>query len=426
MAIEINFKKLDVATSKILRQFFLEQMNLGLKFWSKDDRHFLKDGTEIRFKNDLIARESKMGKEGLRYESISNKKPLGEGGYASVRKIKHTVTLGENEILPKKYGKNARRRVVKIQEHSQRNNLIHLQNEFNLTSRAEHLHIKVPTKASELEDTTSFTVMKLAPGKEAYDIINEDRNKTPLTTRQRFEISLALLQAVQEQVTSKGIIHRDLKPDNIFIDLGMPIQVNIIDYGLAMDENEIEEKTRGTTTFLAPELLDDPLSASFKADVFSAARILFLIWGGLNDTYDQELYADCSDVYDLTLTQRMENLFEGIKDLSYGGQALISSNLMEMLESQPEYRCSLEDAIELFSSLADNMDTHIVDPLTNFEFIAEKTLAIEMKKSSKPLKQSNSFFMSYDNFSENSCDESNEYSNEESEESSEKLQFECC
>ncbi len=425
MSIEINFKELDAETSKKLQQFFFQQMQLGIKFWSKNETYVLEDKTEIKFKNDLFQRERKIGKEGLRYEIISNKDPLGEGGYGTVNKIKHTLAISEKEIILKKVGTNNRRRIVKIQEHRKSNNLEDLQNEYELANRAEHLHIKKPTRTSDLENASSYTVMMLLPGKEVIDVVNEDRVQTNiLTTKQRFEISINLLRAVEKQVTSKGIIHRDLKPDNILLDLGKQIQVNIIDFGLAMDMDKISQKTRGSLLYLAPELLDDPQSASDKSDVFSIARILFLIWGGHNDTYDPDIYDNESDVYDLTTAQRIENLFTGIKDLGFGAQSQISSTLMEMLDTIPEFRCSLEDAIDVFTFLAENSEKHIIDPSTSCNF-GKNNIAVDRNNSSEFFKQRNSFFKPYDSPSENTSDD-NYISNEKiSDESAEELQFDC-
>jgi serine/threonine protein kinase len=351
MTIEINFKELDADTSKEIRHFILEQTKIGVKFWSTQETYSFENGTVFKFKNNLFLRKRKEGKDGVRYELLSNKEKLGEGGYGEVRKIKRTLAIAENEIHSKKEGKNGQRRVVKIQDHSKRNTINVLYNEYELTQRADQLHIKEPTLSDDSENASSYTVMMLAPGKELFDIINEDTSKTKiLTTKQRLDLSIALLMAVKERLTSKNIIHRDLKPDNIFVKLDEPIKVTILDYGLAMDVNKLAEKTRGSACYLAPELLEDPLNASYKGDVFSIARIICLVWGTLNDTYNPTLFEDSSDAVALSTTQRLENLFDGINNIGFGLQSLICSTLQEMLETDPEFRCSIDEAIDLFSS----------------------------------------------------------------------------
>ncbi|MBA3537702.1 MAG: protein kinase [Tatlockia sp.] len=422
MTLEINFKTIDTETSKKIHHFILEQAKTGVKIWSTQEIYSLEDGTEFKFKNNLFQRKRKNGKEGVRYELVSNKEKLGEGGYGEVRKIKRTLALDKNGIHSKKEGKNGQRRAVKKQEHSKRNSLSALQNEYELTERADQLHIKEPTLSDDSKNATSYTVMMLAPGKEIFDIINEDRLKTEvLTTKQRLDLSVALLRAVKERLTSREIIHRDLKPDNIFVKLDeLPIKITILDYGLAMDVNKLAEKTRGSPCYLAPELLEDPLNASYKADVFSIARIITLVWGASNDTYDSTLFEDSSDAFALTTTQRLENLFSGINDIGFGLQTLIVSTLQEMLETDPEYRSSIDEAIDLFSSF-EIEEQKQPDSLINPTVLAEnKVIPLEKRASSTRF----SFFKSHRDSSDDSYESSDKIAqNLISHESSNELQF---
>lgn len=52
-------------------------------------------------------------------------------------------------------------------------------------------------------------------------------------------------------VHSYGIIHRDIKPENILIDKKLAI-VKLIDFGLAIDENQVSTDYIATRWYRAP------------------------------------------------------------------------------------------------------------------------------------------------------------------------------
>ncbi|KTD20247.1 Uncharacterised protein [Legionella lansingensis] len=98
--LEINLKNVDQENVKKLLQFFDSQENLGIRVWKKDQVYTFDDGTKFTFKNDVFQRDRKDGHEGVRYEAISNKAPLGEGAFGQVKRIKGTITLDlEQEVI---------------------------------------------------------------------------------------------------------------------------------------------------------------------------------------------------------------------------------------------------------------------------------------------------------------------------------------
>lgn len=337
----VNLKHIDNNSMKQIIQFFQEQEKLGVSVWKKNTNYTLADGRSFIFKNDVFKRERKAGHNGVRYELISNKKPLGEGGFGTVIKIKGTVALEDEGIRYKKQGKDGKRRVVKIQNHTLlKNPLADLQREYLMSARATHLSIKNPTVMHSSANTeTSYTAMRLLPGRELFDFIVENK----LTTQQRLQLTQALLYALKEQVTSKGMVHRDIKPENIMVHLGPPLQVNIIDYGLTMDMNQSDGKIYCTPGYYAPEISKNPLSVNATTDVFSMARVIALLWGVSFLTYDKRY----NYLYERATPEKMlENIFSNAKGLDLELKNIIQTTLIGMLHPNPQERFTIDLAIE--------------------------------------------------------------------------------
>jgi serine/threonine-protein kinase LegK1 len=351
MTIVINLKQLDSKNAKYLFQFFEDQSKLGIKFWQKNETYTFANGRKFKFKNDLFERERKEGKIGVRYEAISNKKKIGSGAFGTVALLKGTLALNEYACRLKKEGKDGKRRVVKIQIHkAKKNTLANLQNEYELSNRAGDLAVKQPTvvKISE-RSHRSYMVMDRFAGRELWQILDEDEKGIKvLTTKQRYEISKVLLIALKERVTDKGIIHRDIKPENIFVDLNPPISATIFDYGLARDAKTPDKEKKLSPSYFAPEVLINRWWVTSNADVFSMARVLALVWRVNLATYDPEidLYESCK----FSASERLEGLFHGITDLDSEEKETIRLTLLAMLQTDPENRISLDEAINTFPS----------------------------------------------------------------------------
>ena len=346
IVLEINLKNIDQQNTKKLLQFFESQAQLNIKVWKKDGIYTFADGTKFTFKNDIFQRERKEGHDGVRYEVISNKTPLGEGGFGKVIEIKRTLALDQDkeEIRLKKQGKNGRRRAVKIQVHNDTNSSTDLQKRFEFSKRATHLAIKQPTLVdANLPSETSYTTMARLPGRELFDIINEDDNGTRLlSTDERIELTKALLRALKSQVCERGLIHRDIKPENIMVDLGSQIVANIIDYDSSTDKPDGD--IQGTPGYYAPEITSDPMSTSDKSDVYSMARVIALIWRVDFGTYDEPYNPDL-----LTPEDMLVGIFSDINDLREEEKQCIETLLLGMLKHNLTERLSIDEGVTVFS-----------------------------------------------------------------------------
>ena len=145
MTVTINLKNFE-SNAEHLRQFFEAQTKLGIKVWFKNQNYRFADGTSFQFKNNVIQRNRKEGKVGVRYELMANEESIGVGTYACAYKIKATLSLNKKSPQVKPRRKDGTGRVVLVQQHSWFNNpLSDLQNAYELAKRGKHLAIKEPT-----------------------------------------------------------------------------------------------------------------------------------------------------------------------------------------------------------------------------------------------------------------------------------------
>jgi serine/threonine protein kinase len=139
--------------------------------------------------------------------------------------------------------------------------------EYNMAALTPHLHVKEPIEFAG----GYYLPMRKMPGNDLQNVISDLRElKLTLTAEQYIRLSIALLNALQQQIHEVGLIHRDIKPDNIKVDLSNPDYpiVNILDPGLAKISTDIDQRLCGTLGYFSPESLAGHHTTR-RSDVYS-------------------------------------------------------------------------------------------------------------------------------------------------------------
>jgi serine/threonine protein kinase len=132
----------------------------------------------------------------------------------------------------------------------------------------------------------SYITLEFAENGELFDYIAEGENWSEEVVRYFFHQIIETL----EYMHKKGYSHRDIKPENILLD--EEFNIKFADFGFSTKKETIGGK-RGTIGYMAPEVLAGFEHDPKKADLFSAAVILFI----MKTKHCPFLKASCTDRY---------------------------------------------------------------------------------------------------------------------------------
>ncbi|MGL5017220.1 MAG: serine/threonine-protein kinase, partial [Luteolibacter sp.] len=142
-----------------------------------------------------------------------------------------------------------------------------------------------------------YIVMEFVPGKSIY----HSADGIAIDPSEVIRLVTGICQGLAH-AHEHGILHRDIKPSNILLDLSA--QPKIGDFGLARPfDRKIEEGEEifGTPHYTAPEVVENPHSVDFRADIFSVGVLLHeLLTGKLpaNDPRPASLISRCDTRFD--------------------------------------------------------------------------------------------------------------------------------
>ena len=152
--------------------------------------------------------------------------------------------------------------------------------EARLTARVRHPHIVEIIDAGE-ELGRIYLVMELLDGE---DLARRLQRSGAIPIVEAADILVTVCDAVATGHRC-GVTHRDLKPSNIFLSVkdGRTHPI-VLDFGIAKAEDEAEVADTagegapvvlGTPMYLAPELIEDHLTASPSSDQYALGVILY-------------------------------------------------------------------------------------------------------------------------------------------------------
>ncbi|HHL3491523.1 TPA: Dot/Icm T4SS effector kinase LegK1 [Legionella pneumophila] len=323
--------------------------NQGYKYTYKDITYC------FSFNQSLVRRPRKSDQKKHAFEIFDpNKNPLGKGGYGIVYPILGTIQFEFGNVITRP----PKNKLVKIQNHSYRDQSHSVLREYQGLLQAGHIAVKPPVFVEDKETKFSYLIMEKAEGVVLERFINPVKRldlseEIPeLNLIHRIEITFAILKAIKEQVTDKHLIHRDIKPGNIIIDFSKsPPIAKVIDFGFVLRASEQDYRRCGTRAYRAPESFNPQALYTAKADVWSTGRILSYLWG---DKYTNYYISRDKDLDYVLEKSRNELLFSEPElelYLTNEDKSKIRACLNAMLIVNPEERVSIDEAIKQFSQI---------------------------------------------------------------------------
>jgi serine/threonine protein kinase len=264
---------------------------------------------------------------------------LGEGSYSKVR---HGVDLRTSLAYAIKIIDKRQLAVEQMQGQ--------LCREIAILKLLDHDNV---VRMHEVMQTTKtiYIVLELVNGCELYELLPQIRGNEP-EARFFFQQLIMGLRYCHHN----NVAHRDLKPENILVDLKTR-RLKISDFGLANmqpapsasgGQGALMRTVCGTPNYVAPEVLKEQGYNGFRADLWSAGVILFVMITGqlpFEDKNTTNLYSKI---------ERGE--YRVPSTVSNGARDLIS----RMLVVDPNERYSLEDIMR-HPWFAENFDYGLRD-----------------------------------------------------------------
>lgn len=284
-------------------------------------------------------------KRAWRFGVMSNRANamVGAGGNGVVERLAGTLVKTGDACFDYRIHN---RRVAKHQSLSTLAQVEDIKNEAKITREHPELHAKTEFVIGMLPAMDSYMVLGEVSGEELFKIIKRDMKKQVfLPDEERFKITLNMLYAFK-RTNARKIIHRDIKPENILVDMPS-CATQFLDFGLARYADKPDERSCGTPTTSAPEMLtDEVVRADHRADIYSLGLIAIIIWGGGFRQTGKDTIKSATIGDDRYLPSLKEfNL------ISPKAKLAILRILTRMISYQPEDRPTIDESIAVFEEV---------------------------------------------------------------------------
>ncbi len=245
--------------------------------------------------------------------------------------------------------------------------LIHVQNkdgwhEFNLMQRCSHLSAR-----GLFAYIPSMISIRRPRGDILLQVLNRDRKNPSIAINDRYRMTISFLRALRNQIHQAGLCHKGLKPDTIYFD-NESGEFTFVEFDISqLNDDKSDLRSRGNVVFSPPEeftsvrtnkpVTDREYSAMVgmksmtnkKYDVYSAARVIGLIWRDLDTLFTDKYIA--SELMKKRIRSAFVpqfNLFHQLGDLTADEKFNIEKLLRDMTNPIPGERPALDECIERF------------------------------------------------------------------------------
>jgi serine/threonine protein kinase len=208
--------------------------------------------------------------------------PLGEGGMGMVFRVEHVV-LGRSYALKVLRAKVFEREALASQRFLR---------EARAAARVRHPNIVDVFDFGHLPDGRPYLVMEMLDGESLLERVS----RGPLVPPDAVTIARQIAHALAA-VHDVGVIHADVTPSNAIVLAGDPLQIKLVDFGLAAiaGESPLDEGSKfvlGTPAYISPEQLMG-LSPTDRSDQYGLGCVLFKLLAGRAPFEHEDLRTQC-------------------------------------------------------------------------------------------------------------------------------------
>ena len=289
---------------------------------------------------------------------------LGEGGMGK-------VYLAENPRI----GRRVAIKVLGQQVAMDASFVDRFEAEARAITRIEHPSVIDIYDFGGLEDGRLYYVMELLKGRELREVL-EAQGAMPAAEVLPYLVQIcAALKAAHDQ----GVVHRDLKPENIFVLGQEPLQLKVLDFGIAKLLQAGEDSTAtntgvimGTPRYISPEqAAGKPDKICTRTDLYSLGVILYqMLCGKVPFTASAPV---------LMLAMHLKEPPPPLRDRCATVPPAVAAIVHRCLEKEPEDRpASAREVAEAFAMAVDG-DLEALHQARNIS-----TSAISWEGGSKP------------------------------------------
>ncbi|CAD8105937.1 unnamed protein product [Paramecium sonneborni] len=246
---------------------------------------------------------------------INNK--IGCGSYADVYRV--TRKCDGKEFASKIYDKS-----------SDKFDLECIIKELDILRKMDHPNVVQLLETFETQKYI-FLITELL----AYGSLDDVITQTSFSEEEILKGMYKIIDALSN-IHSKGIIHRDIKPENILFRKPNLDDILISDFGLAdyyNSEGQYQYQRCGTPGNMAPEILNDQ-PYDYKIDTYSVGLIFYQMVSFGKSPFIVEDYQE-------TLIKNQLGVID-FSEINVSPQ--IKALLQQMLETDPQKRCTINDA----------------------------------------------------------------------------------